>query len=101
MNSWSLIVSLSSALLSLVLLLLSLLIEKVGENLWKKYVCHLYLVAINFHDQRPSSPAACCEAMTCHVAVYRNTSRGHLQQIRAVSFTSAVKQNLGCLKSFG
>ena len=42
----------------------------------KQLVVMWYLIAINFHDQRPSASSTCSKPMAWHVTVHRNLPKG-------------------------
>ena len=48
-------------------------------------VCYIYLTAINFHDQCPSSTSACASTSAGHLTIHRNLSTASLQQLGSIS----------------
>ena len=49
------------------------------------FIVLFYLVAVNFHDQRPSSTSACSNPRASHVAVDRNFSTVGLYHVSSIS----------------
>ena len=60
------------------------LLLSIGQRLHTSY-----LSAINFHDQGPSTTAAC--AKVGHVTIHRNLPRAHLEKVSFAAFRSDYK----------